>query len=254
LQFVLLLAPKLKLKTFAIYIIILGSLVLFAQNATAQYKIQGNVYDSSRTYPLEAVSVLSTGGNGTTTDANGHYIINVGEKDSIWFSYLGKPTMKFPVVKMNDVNHFDISLRVNITVLKEVKVLPRSYKFDSIQNRREYAKAFDFQRPNAGTMTSIGPSGAGIDVDELIRVFQFRKNKSMERFQQRLLREEQDNFINHRFSKQLVRRLTALSGEELDKFMAMYRPSYEFTLYTSDYDFQLYIKESFEKYKRQKGF
>jgi hypothetical protein len=240
----------------AVYLHITTAIIflLLAQAATAQYKIQGNVYDSSRTYPLEAVSVMATNGSGTATDANGHYAINVGEKDSIWFSYLGKPTIKFPVLKINDVNRFDISLQVNITVLKEVKVLPRNYKQDSIQNRLDYAKAFNFQRPNAGTMTSIGPSGAGIDIDEVIRAFQFRKNKSMERFQQRLLREERDKFIDHRFSKQLVRRLTNLSGEELDKFMIAYRPSYEFTLYTSDYDFQLYIKESFEEYKQQKGF
>lgn len=220
----------------------------------AQYRIQGNVYDSSRTYPLEAVSVMATNGNGTTTDSNGHYSINVSEKDSIWFSYLGKPTIKFPVLKINDVNRFDISLQVNITVLKEVKLLPRSYRQDSIQNRLDYAKVFNFQRPNAGTMTSVGPSGAGVDIDELIRVFQFRKNKSMERFQQRLLREEQNKFIDHRFNKQLVRRITKLSGEELDKFMQLYRPTYEFTLYTNDYDFQLYIKESFEKYQQQTGF
>lgn len=242
------------MKTAYLHITIVAVFLILSHTATAQYKIQGNVYDSSRTYPLEAVSVMATNGNGTATDANGHYIINVGEKDSIWFSYLGKPTIKFPVLKINDVNRFDISLQVNITVLKEVKVLPRNYKFDSIQNRLDYAKAFNFQRPNAGTMTSMGPSGAGIDIDEVIRAFQFRKNKSMERFQQRLLREERDKFIDHRFSKQLVRRLTNLSGEALDKFMQLYRPSYELTLYTSDYDFQLYIKESFKEYERQKGF
>ena len=43
-----------------------------------------------------------------------------------------------------------------------------------------------------GTHVSIvGPSGAGIDIDELIRVFQFKKNKSMEKFRERL--EEQEH-------------------------------------------------------------
>ncbi len=237
-----------------IKLITVCAFLFLASHAQAQYKVQGTIYDSSRNHPLEAVSVMTTGGRGTTTDANGHYQVDVGEKDSVWFSYLGKPTVKFPVLKMADVSQFDISLRVNIPVLREVKVLPRDYRQDSIQNRKDYAKVFDFERPNLGTMTSIGPTGAGIDLDELIRVFQFKKNKSMERFQQRLVREEQDKFVDHRFNKLLIRRLTGLTGDELNRFTLLYRPSYEFTLYTSDYDFQSYIKEAYKRFKGQKGF
>jgi hypothetical protein len=71
----------------------------------------------------------------------------------------------------------------------------------------------------------------------------------MLQFQQRLIQQEQDKFIDHRFNKQLVRRLTNLSGEALDSFMVICRPPYEFTLLTSDYDFQSYIKRCYEQFK-----
>lgn len=250
---------KLFLKTVHFYIAcftaFLGFLFCLAQPAHAQYKIQGTVLDSSRIYPLEAVSVLSTSGKGTQTDANGFYQIDVSDKDSIWFSYLGKPTMKFPVLKITTPLQFDIALRVNIPVLTEVKIRPRNYRQDSLQNRQDYARVFNFHRPNLGSMTSIGPSGAGFDIDEMIRVFQFRKNKNMERFQSRLLQQEQEKYIDHRFNKQLVRRLTGLDGAALDEFMRLYRPSLEFTIYASDYDYQQHIKEAYEKYKAiNKGF
>lgn len=237
-----------------IRLIVLSCFLLAANHMQAQYRIQGTVYDSSRSYPMLSVSVLSTNGAGTVTDANGRYSISVGEKDSIWFSYLGKPTIKFPVLGIRDVTQFDIALQVNIPVLKEVTVRPRNYKQDSIQNRLDYAKVFDFRKPNLGTMTSIGPTGAGVDINEMIRMFQFKKNKSTLRFQERLLEQEQDKFIEHRFSKALVRRLTNLSGEPLDQFMAQYRPTYEFTLYSNDYDFQLYIKEAYKMFTKNKGF
>ena len=244
------------MKSFTLYINVAAVLVLLCtiQNAAAQYKIQGTVYDSSRLYPLEAVSVLSTNGSGTLTNAEGRYSIEVGEKDSIWFSYLGKPTVKFPVLKITDVQHFEISLQINVPILKEVTVRNRNYKEDSAQNRKDYAKVFDFRRPNLGTMTSIGPSGAGIDINELIRTFQFRKNRSMVRFQERLLQQEKDKFIDHRFNKALVRRLTNLPDDELNRFMVIYRPDYEFTLYSNDYDFQSYIKEAFAIHSKQKSF
>lgn len=225
--------------------------MLTFQIVNAQYKLQGTVYDGTRTYPLEGVSVITTSGRGTTTDANGFYSIEVTEKDSIWFSYLQKPTTKFPVSKITNVAQFDIALQVEVPILKEVVVRQRNYRMDSIQNRIDYQKAFDFRRPNLESLTSIGPMGAGIDVNELIRVFQFRKNQSSERFRERLLQNERDNFIDYRFSKALVRRLTNLTGEDLDRFMMLYRPSYTFTLYSSDYDFGEYIKLSFNKYSQQ---
>lgn len=212
------------------------------------------MYDSSRLYRIEAVTVISTGGRMTVTDSLGRYQILVGEKDSIWFSYLGKPTPKYPVLKIPDVTQFDIALQLKSDVMKEVRIRSRNYREDSIQNRRDYAKVFNFHRPTIGSMTSIGPTGAGIDLDELIRVFQFKKNKSMEKFRERLEEQERQKFIDHRFNKALVRRLTSLDGSNLDVFMLRYRPSYAFTLTASEYDFQLYIKKCFELYKSPKSF
>jgi hypothetical protein len=242
------------LLTVTIRLLFLLFACAFFGAASAQSQLKGTVYDSSHTYPLDAVSVMTTGGRGTVSNAAGAYQIDVTEKDSIWFSYLGKPTRKFAVKKITDLNQFDIALQVPVTVLREIRITPRNYRQDSLQNRADYAKAFDFQRPNLSTMTSIGPNGAGIDLDELIRVFQFRKNRSMAAFQKRLLLEEQEKFIDHRFSRQLVRRLTDLTGDDLEAFMLKYRPPYDFVLLTGDYDFQDYIRKSFRTFKEVKGF
>ncbi|MBD0365527.1 MAG: hypothetical protein ICV51_05485 [Flavisolibacter sp.] len=232
-------------------VLIACTFVCLIHKAQAQYKVQGTVYDSSHRYPIEAVTVQTTSGKGTYTDANGFYKIDVGLKDSIWFSYLGKPTVKFPVLKIPDVTQFNIALQLPSSVMKEIKIIQRNYKLDSLQNRKDYAKVFDYRKPNMETMTSIGPMGAGVDLDELIRLFQFRKNKNMLRFQERLLQQEQDKYIDHRFSKSLVHRLTGLDGEELEAFMQQYRPTYDMLMYTNEYSFQLYIKKAYEEYKQQ---
>jgi len=240
--------------TASIKFLILFSFVLVAGKLSAQYKVKGVVFDSSRLYRIEAVSVMTTGGRMSITDSMGRYQIDVGEKDSIWFSYLGKPTPKYPVLKIPDVNQFNIALQLKTDVMAEIKIKTRSYREDSVQNRKDYAKIFDFHRPNIASMTTIGPTGAGIDLDELIRVFQFRKNKQTEKFKERLEEQERQKFIDHRFSKLLVKRLTALDGNDLDVFMIRYRPSYAFALVASDYDFQLYIKKCYELFKQTKTF
>lgn len=227
--------------------------LLLSLGSSAQYKVRGTVFDSSHRYTIEAVTVMSTGGKGTATDSLGRYSIDVAEKDSIWFSFLGRTTPRYPVLKIQDVNQFDISLRLKMVVLKEVTVRSRLYKEDSVQNRRDYAKAFNFQRPNLASITSVTATGAGFDINEIIRLFQFKKNRQMEKFRERLLDQEREKYVTYRFGKALVRRLTGLDGEPLNKFMEIYRPSYEFTLLTPEYDFQLYIKKAGEAFKTGKA-
>ena len=227
-------------------------LLLVAERGLAQYKVKGHVLDSSRIFPIELVTVQSTAGKITVTDTSGFYSIDVAEKDSIWFSYLGKPTTKYPVLKIADVTQFDIALRIKVDVMKEVRIKTRNYKEDSIQNRRDYAKAFDFRRPSFGSMTSVSSTGAGFDVNEIIRLFQFRKNRNMEKFRERLEQEERDKFIDRRFSKGLVKRLTGITkDEELSDFMKKYRPTFEFTAGTTDYEFQFFIKVAYDEYKKR---
>ena len=216
------------------------------------FKLKGTVYDSTRTYPVISVSVLTSSGRGAVTDIFGNYEIEVKETDSVWFSYLNKPTIKYAVARIFDASHFDIALHVNIPILKEVIVRPRDYKRDSIQNRIDYAKAFDWEKPKLSP--SINSDGAvGFDLEEIIRMFQFRRNKSAAKFRDRLLDEEREKFIDHRFNKALVLRLTGLVGAGRDSFMLICRPSYEMCLFTSDYDFQFYIRKCYEAYKLQKS-
>jgi hypothetical protein len=231
-------------------------LLLLCKHSAAQIIIKGRVYDISRTQPLASVSVLSTSGTGTTTDSTGFYTILVNETDSIWFSYLNKPTPKFAVSSINIYNGFDIALHVPVSELKEIKIVPRNYKKDSLQNRLDYAKAFDFQKPGISLSNpSSGSFGVGLDLDAFINMFNFRKNKRMAHFQQRLIQEEQDKFIDHRFTKPMVRRITKFTNEELDDFMKKYRPSLDFTRNSTDYEFAEYIKLAGQEYeKRKRGF
>jgi hypothetical protein len=71
------------------------------------------------------------------------------------------------------------------------------------------------------------------------------------KFQQRLLQQEEDKFIDHRFSKQLVKRLTNLNAGQLDSFMVIYRPTYLFCQIASDYELASYIKNSYRLFTQR---
>lgn len=214
--------------------------------------VHGTVYNMYRTKPLDRVSVISTSGRGTATDSNGNYIIVVSLSDSIYFSYLGRATNKFAIRDINYSSGFDIALHVDPVTLQEVKVMPRSYRDDSIQNRRDYEKIFDYKKPGFKITDGSGGLGAGVDIDALIGMLQRDKIHRTQAFQRRLVDEEHDKYVDHRFNRSVVLKLTHLEGDELDSFMTRYRPSYEFCVKATDYDLYDYVKLALREYQKDR--
>ena len=213
--------------------------------------IHGTVYNVNGLRGLEAVSVMSSPGRGTKTDSNGYYVIVVRPEDSIWFSYLGRATGRFPVKGVNPVLSFDIALQVDAQVLKEARVSARDYLADSIQNRADYQKYFDYKRPNPwmGFGPTSGGLGISLDITALIEMFQFDKIRRAKHFQKRLIEDEHDKYVDHRYDRSIVLKITHLGGEELDSFMVYYRPSYEFCIHATDYDLYEYIELAYRQYQ-----
>jgi hypothetical protein len=88
-------------------------------------------------------------------------------------------------------------------------------------------------------------------------MFRFRRNKYIKSFQKRLVLEEQDKYIDHKFTKKVVQQLTGLTDKDRDSFMLIFRPTYDFTVLTPLYDFYWYIKMCGQQYKmgiRQNAF
>jgi hypothetical protein len=218
---------------------------------TAQVVVSGTVYDITKKTPIEAVSVLSTSGRGTFTDSAGHYSITVRETDSIYFSFLNKPTPKYPVTSIQNIEAFDISILKKIQELPAVFVKQRSYRMDSLQNRQDYSKVFEYRKPGirTSTLNMPGSVGVGVDINELINMFKFKKIRSTLAFQKRLLLEEQDKYVNHRFNKGLVKKLTGLEAPAIDNFIRDYKPTYQMALQLNDLEFGQFIIEAFKLYK-----
>jgi hypothetical protein len=223
--------------------ILLLFLPLLYHTAAAQVVVKGTVYDKQARYGVRDVSVVSTSGIGTATDTLGHYSIKVPGNDSIYFSYLGKTTVKFPVKQLPPDQPLDISLPVSVDLLPSVTVYKPSYRADSIANREEYRKVFDYDEGQYFNSPG-GGFGMGISFDLL---FNARKIRRLEHFKARLEQEERDKYVDHRFNKALVKRITNLTPPMLDSFMVEYRPTYE-TLqsFETDYEYYKYIKDFYQ--------
>jgi hypothetical protein len=227
----------------------------FSLVARSQLTVSGTVFDSTKIIPVRDVLIKSSNGTTTITDSLGKYAIVTTDKDSLTFIYQNKPTAKFAVKQIPNIGNFDISLHIRLAekfrTLKEVRVYAKNFKQDSIENREQYAKLFNYQRPGISTGTDAYTGAAGMDLNELINVFRFKRNRQMRKMQERLLEQEQENYINYRFNKNSVKRITRLEGKDLDIFMKEYRPDFDFTQTSSLVEFYQYILNASYDYRRK---
>jgi hypothetical protein len=240
-------------KKFVVFISLLFSFAV----CNAQFKIAGAIVDFTQRKPLEAVTIYSSSNSFSISDSLGKYSISVRKGDSIWFSFLGKNTVKYPVDTITNSENFEVALHVNVNTLPPVSVRNRSYKMDSLQNRQDYAKVFNFKKPGISLAQNNnyvpGAVSVGLDLDEFINMFRFKHNKRILALQERLLQQEQDKYIDHRFNKRFNRQLTKLNSPDLETFMTLYRPTYELLQIMNDLELGVYIQKCFADYEQRKA-
>jgi methionine-R-sulfoxide reductase len=232
-------------------VLFFGVLFFSVITVRAQLSVSGVVFDITRVNTVDSVMVKTSDGKIVYSDSLGRYKIEVGAQDSLCFIFNNKPTQLFPVAQITDPEHFDVSLHVRTKqkykMLKEVVVYSKTYRQDSIENRLTYADIFNYTTP--GIQSSMSPDGiSGVDLDEIINIFRFRRNRNLQHFQKRLLDEEREKYITYRFSKTTVGRITGMKENALDSFLVLYRPSYEFLVGANEVLFIQYVLRAQQHY------
>ena len=228
--------------------------VAFSSLKAQRHTISGIVYDISGRMPIEAVMVY-TKYSSTQTDSLGRYLITLQPNDSLTFSLFGKSTQKFALDQIEDQSNFNVMIHVNGFDLPEVRVRNSYYRYDSIQNRMDYAKYFNYNPPglklsNQQNMFGNGGITIGFDVNEIINMFRFKRNRNAQFLQNRLIYQEQEKYINYRFTKRFVQKLTKLDGPRLDVFMEYCKPSYPTLALLNDLELGYFIQQKFIQFKR----
>ncbi|TAD84479.1 MAG: hypothetical protein EAY75_13025 [Bacteroidetes bacterium] len=216
-----------------------------------RWELTGTVYDKSQRNIIDGVTVQTTSGRGTATDSLGRYRIIVSNTDSVYFSYQNRVTGKYPVTSFEDPTQFNMSIHINVFALPNVTVRARNYRMDSLSNRQDYAKYFNYSKPNPLTSINVGPTGVGMDPNAIINMFRFKRNRQLQSLQKHLLEDEQSRYIDFRFNKNFVKELTNLSGDQLKMFMRKYRPPYDFVVLTNNLELGYYIQQCYRKDKGQ---
>lgn len=214
-------------------------LLLFPGFHASAQLVQGRVTDAGNGMPLIAVSVINMRTqNAATTNEYGLYSIEGVEGDKIVFTYVGYKTterIKPPTVTIANIN---VALEPSSTQLKELIIKSdrrTQYQIDSAERKVIYRTPLN-RRP---------PSPFNSPVSAIAELFNKKARMAYE-FQQTFANDEMNRFIDTRYTKEMVKKLTGISDDSLGFFMYEYPMPYEFARNASDLEIKMWVRDSYK--------
>lgn len=227
-------------------IVILLLFFAIVPTAIAQKKIEGIVSDFHTKQRISKVTIRNVRTNEEVyNNTKGEFSILAEKGDAL----IATSREYFPdtvVVSMSPVILFH--LKRESIYIDEVSVVAKKDP-DEILKKAKYDYEKAFRLSESGDLFSVGQNGAGLSINSIYSLFS-REAKNAKRLKKLIENDYKDNVIEYKFSTQLVSRTTGLSGEELDKFRRIFKPSYFFIITCTQYELTNYIKDCYQKYQK----
>ena len=213
----------------------------------AQQFLTGKVRKKENQEILGSVSVYNrTLQRHSLSDEEGNYRIMVQPGDTVIFSCVGYYADTLAVLAKILGGDFPILLNLRPVSLEAVTVGSlTNYQLDSLERREVYSWIYK-QEPQPVVERQRQGDGVGIELN----VIPHGSSEVRQRlkFKKRIIREEEQLYVNYRFSAEYVSHLTNLRGDSLKQFMVRYRPTYDFCRNAANVDILVYINDSFKKF------
>jgi len=211
---------KFYLVIFVIAACLTSSSYSFAQKSDNKI---GFLKDSSTQIPIVLASVTNLTTRETVmTSSAGKFSIAVKPKDILSFAAVGYYFDTLTVTQENSMGAIAAYLKPLGAYLGNVTVSSKGlnrYQLDSMERRKEFLQGI------AGYMipaVAKANSGAGI----ALNIDRFSKNEKKKRRAYAFYEDnENEAYINYRFTPELVASLTGFKDDALQTFMQTYRPS-----------------------------
>jgi len=228
-------------------IFLVAFLLLSSSKSGAQQFLTGKVFKKNSTEPLVSVSIHNISAQRyDLSEENGSYRIQVVPGDHVSFSSVGYMADTVTVTAAMLTGDFPVYLDVRAQTLKTVRVGEFSnYQLDSMDRHKEYAWVYDH-----GNTPRVEHERKGDGVGVTLNIFRnaSAKEKQREKLEKRLAKEEEEYYIDSRYNKDLVTKITRLKGDSLQQFMTKYRPSYDYCRRAANVDILVYINDSYKQY------
>jgi hypothetical protein len=215
--------------------------VAFSTKAQTLHDISGFVCTKGTSVRVAQVKVLNKRTQAIiTTDDLGSFTVKAALGDTLEFSKLEYTTAKTTVNGLTDMVIFlqQVIHLENVTVQGQTK----QQELNSIMN--DYRKKGVYYNGKPSVLSSVTSP-----LNALYSVFG-KDAKNAKRFAAMSEKELEAAQDSRKYNKQIVKKVTNLPDDEIEKFMVAYKPLHDDLVKWNDYEVITYIKSSLESYKK----
>lgn len=221
------------------------SLLILCFKIPGQSVVKGKIYEAKTDSVIGAVNVYNLNTRQSAlSNVDGSYTITAAEGHQLVFSIAGYKSDTVTVVYSMLLALHDVMLYREVITLRNVTVTS-SYSADSLARRNYYDNLYSL--PGI-TGRNTPAHGFGVSISPFS--FFSREAKQKRQLKKRLIKEEQDYYVDRSFSKPWVASVTGLRGDSLTRFMILYRPSYSFCRKSTREQMLYYVSEKLKEFKR----
>lgn len=205
-----------------------GGILPETRAQTLPVTVRGQVTDTDRQLVLYPATVRNKKTNVRVfTDNGGYYRIPASKGDSILISFLGYLPQTFVVDNSVGEEVRDIRLALQERFLPRVEVSGKwnQYQLDSIARYEDYRPFLETKNRTLVDTEKKTQGGFGLTFSPFTRYS--RKQKDLRKFKELYAKNEIQSYIDYRYSKTFVQRVTGFTGDSLLKFMYKYQPPYD---------------------------
>jgi len=219
-------------------------------HANAQQFLTGKIYKANSTEHLVSVSIHNiTQQRYDLSEEDGSYRIQAAPGDHISFSSVGYKTDTITVTAALLTAAYPVYMDIRAQTLQSVRVGQFSnYQLDSMDRRKEYAWVYEHENTPHLARDRQGADGVGVTLNIFRNTSTAAKQRI--RLSKRLEKEEEEYFVDSRYNKDYVTKITKLKGDSLADFMRRYRPSYDYCRKAANVDILVYINDSYKQYMK----
>lgn len=209
--------------------------------------VQGFVIDHGSKARLAKVYIYNgTLDEGIYNTPKGEFKIKASVGDTL-FAILQGYAVDTLVVRGSSAIYFQLkslSIQLKEVAIRGKKLTPKE---EYEKKLKEYKYTLD--KGSSKDLLNLGPGGVGLGIDAVYNLLS-REGKNARHLQKILERDYRESIIDYRFNADFVKMALQTDDNETEDFMQQYRPTYLFVLSASDYEFIVFLRNSYATYKR----
>lgn len=210
--------------------------------------LRGVIIDGETKQPLSPVNVVDNANSqSTATSDRGLFYLSAKNGDVISFSYIGYHTIQ-RLANTDTVMHIEMfPLSVS---LQEYVLHPEytPYQQDSVEMVTRYSTELNKKPVKVGFSSANGGGFTGLIGRPVQKMSKsYKQNK---KFKENFQREQEQKYIDTRYTQKLTSALTGITGDSLAMFMNTYPLEYKFARTATDLEIKMWIRGNYRDYMK----